>query len=304
MISEDFCKGGCGNFASHKGWCKLKWKKGNRFAVNCPTVEKRRGRAISTFRTEEAKQGRNPMQNSEISKKNHSPARNRKAAESLRTLGELGLLPQQVESDELREIRRKRNQAALKQLWKEGKHPLQSKKNEELLSIRKKISNTLLSKAAKGELPIQNFSVEKKKEIAKKVSQKLREGIRDGRIKLSPGWKKVPYKNIVLRSYWEKSTAQFLDKHNIEWEYESLNIPYYDTTRDMIANTIPDFYLPELNIVIEVKSNREINSLRTKDKMDAIHQQGYKVFLFGYKQIKLIKGDSSAIIRVIKNEKS
>ena len=301
MMSSNFCKGGCGNKASLKGWCKLKWEKGKRFAVDCPTVEERRGRSISIFRVEEAKQGRNPMQNPEICMKNHSSARNKKAAETIKNLGKLGLLPQQTESKELKEQRRLRNQIALQTLWKEGKHPLQSKNNEEIISIRRKISNTLQYKGAKGELPVQNFSVEKKKQIAYKISKKLREGIREGRIKLSPGWKKVHYKNVILRSNWEKVTAQFLDEHNIQWKYEALNVPYYDTKRDIIANTIPDFYLPEFNAIIEVKSNAEINSSSTKDKMDAIHQSGYKAFLFGYKQINLIKQENfQAIIEVIK----
>lgn len=304
MISTAFCKGGCGQRASSKGWCKLKWRKGRRFAVGCPVVEKRRGKSISKFRTEEAKLGKNPMQNLEICKKNHSIERNKKAAKTLRELGERGLLPQQTESEKLRERRRIRNKKSLQKLWKEGKHPLQLKKSEEIGNIRKKISNTLLKKAAKGELPIQNFSLEKKKNIAKKISQKIRKGIREGRIKLSPGWKKVYYKNVVLRSNWERLTAKFLDKYGIKWEYETLTIPYYDSLRKITANTIPDFYLPEYNTVIEVKSNGELRSMQTRDKMEAICQQGYKVFLFGCKQIKEIKNEDMEIIKRIKNEKS
>ena len=108
MMSNNFCKGGCGNVATHKNWCRLKWQSGKRFAVDCPVIEKKRGRSISKYRIKEAKLGKNPMQNPEVCEKNHSPTRNKKAAESLRNLGQLGLLPQQTECEELKEKRRNR----------------------------------------------------------------------------------------------------------------------------------------------------------------------------------------------------
>ncbi len=269
-MSNILCKGGCGNLASSKSWCKLKWQSGKRFAVACPIVEKKRGKAISLFRMEEAKLGNNPMQNPDICKKNHSLTRNKRAADTLRNLGKAGLLPQQVESKELREKRRKNNQLALKKLWKEGKHPLQSKSKEERERINKKIAQTLDSLASLNQHPSQLWTEEKRKEVGKKASQRLRAMIKNGKIKLSPGWKKVPYQNHTLRSNWEKLTAQFLDHAGIKWEYETLIIPYFDTKRNLAANTIPDFYLPKYNAVIEVKSNGLLNSTQTKDKMDAI----------------------------------
>lgn len=304
MISKHLCKGGCGNLASQKGWCKLKWQSGTRFGVGCPIIEEKRAKSISTFRLNEAKLGKNPMQNPEICQKNHSFKRNKNSSETLKKLGEKGLLPQQKESKELKEKRRLNNQKALQKIWKEGKHPLQSKSKEELNIIKNKISNTLKNIADRGELPIQNFSLEKKKLIAQKVSEKLREGIKTGRIKLSPSWKKVEYKDKILRSYWEKQTAEFLDKHNLKWEYESLILPYYDTSRDLVAYTIPDFYLPDYNAVIEVKSNGLLNSPQTMDKMDGINNLGYRTFLFGKKQIDQIKKEDINIIKAIKNEKS
>ncbi len=272
-MSKDFCKSGCGNKATHKGWCKIKWRSGNKFGVACPIVEKKRGRSISRFRLEEAKLGKNPMQNPEICRKNHSPERNRKAAESLKKLGSMGLLPQQTESEELKERRRIRNQKALQKLWKEGKHPLQSKSKKEFERIKRKISKTLSL------------------------------GIIEGKIKPSYGGKRVSYKNLILRSTWEKEVAQFLDKNNIKWEYENMIIPYYDIERNVVANTIPDFYLPEFNVVIEVKG-RGYDSLQTKDKMEAISALGYNTFLFGETHMKRIRHDDQRIIKAIKNEKN
>ena len=273
MMSNNFCKGGCGNTASRKGWCKLKWEKGRRFAVDCPTIEERRAKSISAYRVEEAKQGGNPMQNPEICKKNHSVARNKKASETLRQLGKLGLLPQQVESIELKEKRNRNNQKALQEIWKDGKHPLQSKSEEEIRKIRLKISKT------------------------------LSDGIVSGRIKATYGGKKVYYKDIIFKSTWEKETALFLDRNGVKWEYETLSIPYYDSARDVVAHTIPDFLLPEYNTIIEVKG-RSFNSSQTKDKMDAIHALKYNTFLIGESQIKRIKQNDLSLLRSIKNEKS
>lgn len=301
-MSTNFCKGGCGKQASRKGWCKLKWEKGKRFAVACPSVEEKRGRSISRYRIEEAKQGRNPMQNPAICQRNHSLARNRKAAETLRNLGKFGLLPQQIENDELRKIRKNRNQAALKQLWREGKHPLQSKSKEEMAIINKKISRTLESLAEIGKHPSQLWTEEMRQKMARKSSERVREMIKNGQ-SLGPGWKKVSYKNKILKSSWEKIMAEFLDRHDIKWEYETLIIPYYDTTRDKIASTIPDFYLPEHNTIIEVKG-RNFDTVQTKDKMDAVHAFGYNTFLVGSTHIKKIKRNDSGILRAIKNEKS
>ena len=302
MISNNFCKGGCGSIASHKGWCKLRWEKGRRFAVYCPTVEEKRGKSISKFRVEEAKLGKNPMQNPDICQKNHSPSRNRKAAETIKNLAKLGLLPQQVESDELKELRRKRNQTALKKLWKDGKHPLQSKSKEERAIINRKISRTLESLAEMGKHPSQLWTKEMKLEMAKKSSERIAETIKNGQFPF-PRSKKFPYKNKILRSSWEKIMAEFLDRHDLKWEYETLIIPYYDTTRNKVANTIPDFYLPKYNTIIEVKG-RNIDAVQTKDKMDSINAFGYRTFLFGDTHIKRIKRNDTSILRTIKNEKS
>lgn len=301
-MSKNFCKGGCGNLATHKDWCKIIWTSGKRFGVGCPIIQKKKGKAISRYRIEEAKLGKNPMQNPEICKKNHSPERNRKAAETIKNLGRLGLLPQQIESDDLREIRRIRNQKALQKLWKEGKHPLQSKSKEEREIINQKISRTLESLAEKGKHPSQLWTDEMKQRMAKKFSERITEMIKNGQ-SISPGWKKFPYKNIILRSSWERIMAKFLDIHNVKWEYETLIIPYCDTTRDKVASTIPDFYLPEYNAIIEVKG-KHFDAVQTKDKMDAINAFGYNTFLIGYSHIKRIKKNDLTILKAIKNEKN
>ncbi|XOB46379.1 MAG: hypothetical protein ACKKMV_02930 [Candidatus Nealsonbacteria bacterium] len=295
------CKGGCGKPALYGEWCEIKGKR----YVACPVIIIKRAKAISEYRIKEGKEGKNPMQNPRICKKNHSPERNKKAAKALKRLGQLGLLPQQIESEKLKEKRRKNIKKTLRKLWLQGKHPIQLESSIERKKRFKRISQTLKKLGSLGKLPTQNMSKEKKEKIARKISKKLREGIRTGRIKLSKSWKKVPYKNLILRSEWEKIVAKCLDKNKVRWKYEHFVIPYWDTQRRIKANTIPDFYLPKYNTIIEVKSNAEYKTKRTLDKIKGIENKGYEVLLFGRKEIEILKNDKRNLIKLIhQNEKS
>ena len=303
-MSKILCKGNCGHIATYKGWCKTKWQKGKRYCIGCPRVEKKRGKSISKYRVKEAKLGKNPMQNPEICKKNHSLERNKKASRTLKKLGKLGLLPQQKESAYLKRKRRKNVSRKMKQLLKEGKHPLQLQTEEQKKKRFEKLSKTLEKQASEGKLFMQNMTKKQKRRFGKKISKTLRKGIQSGRIKLATGWKKVPYRGIVLRSDWEKQTAAFLDKNKIKWGYEPFALRYFDTTRRLFANTIPDFYLPKYKLIIEVKSNAKFKSKQTKDKIRWIEKQGYRALLFGRKEIKQMKENEKNIVEMIKNERS
>lgn len=293
---EDLCKGKCGNKAVYKGWCKIKWGSGDRFAVGCPTIEKMRGESISKARIEESKLGRNPMQNPKICAKNHSKERNKKCSETLKEKGRLKLLPQQIENEDLKNKRKKNVSIALHKLLDIGKHPKQLESFEKRRERLNKMANTLKLLGERGELPIQNMTLEQKKEFGRKISKKLIEGIKSRRIKLSKSWKKVPYKNLILRSNWERIVAEFLDKNNFLWEYESKIILYFDRDRKIYANTIPDFYIPSINTIIEVKSNAEFKSNKTEDKIIGIRRRGFRALLVGRKEIDLINKNSNKLL--------
>ncbi len=162
MEKINLCKGGCGNRAIYKGWCNIKWKKGNRVCVTCSELEKKRIKAISIFRIKEAKLGLNPMQNPKICRKNHSTMRNIKASKTLKKLGELKLLPQQTESKELRERRLMRIRKVLKRLAREGRlnHQIESKVKK--TKRHQKIAEALKRLAEEKKLPMQNLSEEDK----------------------------------------------------------------------------------------------------------------------------------------------
>ncbi len=298
-MSKNLCKGGCGSEQTFKGWCKIKWRSGKRFAVACPTVEKRRGKKISEFRIGESKRGENPMQNPIICAKNHSEERNKKCSKILKKKGRLGILPQQIESMELKEMRRKNISRSLKKLFMDGRHPRQLESAEKRKKRIDKMATKLRELGKLGKLPVQNMDEEQRKRFGNKISRKLIAGIRSGKIKLSKSWKKVPYKNLVLRSEWEKIMAEFLDKRELKWEYETLKIDYWDSNRGVTAVTIPDFYIPKLNMVIEVKSNAEFNSQKTKDKTKAIIENGFNFILVGRKEINLIRGEGEKFLELM-----
>lgn len=76
---------------------------------------------------------------------------------------------------------------------------------------------------------------------------------------------KATYKNIEMRSILETKVACFFDALDIKWQYE----PKIFTLSNGIT-LIPDFYLTELNMWIEVKgdmegSNKEIWKLFVKE---------------------------------------
>jgi hypothetical protein len=283
------CKGGCGRSATFRDWCAIKWQSGNKYAVNCPLIDAKRAKSISDFRTAEAKLGKNPMQNALICAKNHSEARAQKCSKILKEKGAKGLLPQQTESIELKGKRRMAISNSLHILIEQGRHPIQKETAQSREQRLLKMANTLRQLGSIGKLPVQNLSESEKKARSSKISKSITEGLLSGRIKLSKSWKKICYKDVELRSEWEKTVAVFLDEHNIIWEYETKKIKYFDSTRKKVAVTIPDFYLPEYNAVIEVKSNDKYKSQQTIDKLNGINCAGYHTLLVGKHEIRTIK---------------
>ena len=277
MEKIDLCKGGCGNKALYSGWCGLRWKKGNRISVICPTIEQKRGRSISKYRIKEAKLGLNPMQNSEICKKNHSTQRNKKASEALKELAKLKLLPQQTESKYKSRLRLFRIRVALQKLAAEGKL------NHQVESANRKILRHQKISATVKRLHAQGYYIGK-------------------------GIKKTLYKSkfhgkIYFRSGWEAEVAKFLDINKIKWLYEPFPIPYLDDKNNSHI-TIPDFYLPRYNLIIEVKSSRKdfLKYSNLKNKEEGIKNKGFNFFLWKDKEIELIRKNlSESLLRDIKN---
>ena len=277
MKQTKLCKGGCGNVARYSGWCGLRWKNKNRVSVTCPKLEEKRGKAISLYRIKEAKLGLNPMQNPEICKKNHSLERNKKASETLKKLVKLRLLPQQIESKYKSRLRLSRIRIALQRLAAEGKlnHQIESAQKKRLRHQR--ISNTVKQLHARGYY--------KQKGIKKSLYKSKFNG------------------KIYFRSGWESEVAKFLDLNEINWLYEPFTVPYFDDKGNSHV-TLPDFYLPKHNLIIEVKSTRKDFLVKSnlKNKEEGIRNKGFNFFLWRDKEIEIIrKGKTEILLKTIKD---
>lgn len=82
--------------------------------------------------------------------------------------------------------------------------------------------------------------------------------------------------NIVyLRSSYETDYANILDDNKIHYEVESLKIKYFDTQLNKERIAIPDFYIRDKNLIVEIKSNFTLDIQNMKDKVISYKNNGY-----------------------------
>lgn len=77
--------------------------------------------------------------------------------------------------------------------------------------------------------------------------------------------RRVYYKSFTFQSNWEIAIAEFLDKHNIEWEQPHKRLKWFDTTQQNNRTYLPDFYLPKYNYYLDVKN--PIKQIQDADKI-------------------------------------
>jgi len=82
-------------------------------------------------------------------------------------------------------------------------------------------------------------------------------------------------KEVFLRSSYEIDYANELDSKHINYEVEYLKIKYIDSSCNQECIAIPDFYLPDTNTIVEIKSNWTLNIQEMKDKVKAYKDLGY-----------------------------
>lgn len=89
-------------------------------------------------------------------------------------------------------------------------------------------------------------------------------------------------KEVYLRSSYELDFAKYLDSLQISYEVESLRIKYFDSIQKIYRCAIPDFFIPETNELIEIKSNWTLkgNVQNMKDKFNRYIELGYKPKLY------------------------
>ena len=90
------------------------------------------------------------------------------------------------------------------------------------------------------------------------------------------GWYKTwNNKEVYLRSSYEYDYAKYLDELKVDYLVEDLRIEYFDSQKNSYHIAVPDFYLPETNTIIEIKSTFTLDIQNMKDKVKSYKEHGY-----------------------------
>ena len=120
------------------------------------------------------------------------------------------------------------------------------------------------------------------------ISESIENALQNGRLKIIPiecqnfktgfhtTWNGKQY---FYRSSYEEDYCKELDLQKIDYEIETLTIPYFDTQLNRIRTAFPDFYIPDKNLIVEVKSSYTLNAQNMIDRFIAFKKLGYNVDL-------------------------
>jgi hypothetical protein len=90
-------------------------------------------------------------------------------------------------------------------------------------------------------------------------------------------------RQVHYRSSYEKDYYEKLDEQKIFYEVEKLRLIYFDTQKNKRRIAIPDIFIPNENLIIEIKSTWTHDEQNWKDRLKAYKKLKYKV--------KLVIGD-------------
>jgi hypothetical protein len=126
------------------------------------------------------------------------------------------------------------------------------------------------------------YNVGHTKEAKNKMSQAFVDGRKIGYNGYWGNYQKYLTLNqgeVIMRSGWEVKTADYLTSLNIDWYYESTWLELED------LNYLPDFYLPALNLYIEVKGRLKPEDLikfnKAKEKVNIVLWDGIELLKLG-----------------------
>lgn len=116
--------------------------------------------------------------------------------------------------------------------------------------------------------------------------------------RLNPGFEYQRFKEYLhnswegniyhLRSSYEDIYANELDRNKIKYDYENLRIKYWDSQKQEYRSAIPDFYLVDDNMIVEIKSSYTLDEQNMKDKKKAYLENGYKFkCICNFKEIEI-----------------
>ncbi len=142
--------------------------------------------------------------------------------------------------------------------------------------------NTLFWFFKKNNIPLRNNS------------QAQNNGIKSGRVKplknihthYKEGWHTTWFNTkVYLRSSYEYKVAQHLDNKRVYYEVESKKIPFFYKNEEHIY--IPDFWIPDWNLLIETKGGYFYNRDKEKIKQQILsaENKGYLTLLLVDSQV-------------------
>ena len=114
-------------------------------------------------------------------------------------------------------------------------------------------------------------------------------------------------KEVYLRSSYEKDYAIELDNKKIKYEVEAKRIKYYDTIMRKFRCAVPDFYLPDTNEIVEIKSAYTLGGnegiINLKDKFNEYTKLGYKCkLIIEHKEMNLYELPENPIYDIVTKE--
>lgn len=90
------------------------------------------------------------------------------------------------------------------------------------------------------------------------------------------GWYKLKTgEEYFYRSSYELETIKFLEARNIKFTLNKFHINYDSSEDNQSHNGYPDIFLPEYNLIIEIKSLKGFNEKNLNDRYKIIKGQGY-----------------------------
>jgi hypothetical protein len=99
---------------------------------------------------------------------------------------------------------------------------------------------------------------------------------------------KTEYNGIMFRSKTEVRFAKCLDDNNIKYEYEKYIFKYL-LPNGLEHNYRPDFYLPQYDLFLEIKSKINEKDELVKIKLESVKNRGKKILLLDLSSLKGLK---------------
>lgn len=114
------------------------------------------------------------------------------------------------------------------------------------------LNKPLVSNETKEKLSNNKIGKKLSNNIKTKIKNSIKNNINNNNWHLSFSKSRiVEYKGINFLGSWEANFAKYLDDHNIKWERPNKYFDYVFENEN--HKYLPDFYLPDYNIYIEIK---------------------------------------------------